>query len=576
MLVEVLGLLVVGSTLSWFSRKLGLSDVVGYILGGVVASTLMSWLGLDVAGGVIYGEPLSWLGLTLFFFTAGVSVGSRGLLEYIHRVLATELVLYTILWLYSGLAGRLIGAGHIERLVLFAILVNSSTVFLASLLKREGSIPQHIGERAIVQACVEDLAQFALFVQLLVAGGAVAAPGPIKVVSQILGIAALGLILFYASGRLLRYISRTEFVNDKENKLVLAVGSSMLFSYLASLLNLPPLFGAFVVGIAFSKHLPLDDVKDMLNGLKSLGLLLYFTSLGARLHLRLGEYEITELLGISVSLGLLIFLVRALGLFVVTMLVTGKVLESTYLALLLAPLSETGVVIADVLSREGVVPGRLVVIAIVITLTTLTLHGAVVPRLLVRAHDIASLIRKSLPSGVLELLRGLGEAYVERVNVTSLLFMPTIRFASIALAASYLSSLCVDVVKRFGLPTHLVVVAAAGSLVLVLVAYVKTLGDVVDRLLMRLQPQARKVGESVERVLDAVIGLSALVLQTNILYEAISKTVKDEPLYAAISAVVGAIILAATVLEFVRHLRAGSSEVAYPRGASKPRRPLEA
>lgn len=558
MLVEVLGLLVAGSMLSWVFRRLGLSDIIGYVLGGVAASALMSGLGLDIVGSVTYGEPLSWLGLTLFFFTAGASVGPRGLLEHAHRVLAIELALYAILWFCSGLASWVVGAGHVERTALFVILVNSSTVFLASLLKRGSFVPQRIGERAIVQTCVEDLVQFGLFVQLLVAGGIMTASDPTKAVSQILGIATLGLILFYAFGRLLKHASETGFVDDKENKLVLAVGSVMLFSYLASLLGLPSLFGAFIVGVVFSKHLPLDDVKDVLNGLKSLGLLLYFTSLGARLHLKLGGHEIAELLGISVSLGVLILLVRALGLFVVTMLVTGRVLESIYLALLLAPLSETGMIFADVLSREGVVPGRLVVFSIVITLTTLTLHGIVAPRLLSRVHGVASLTRRSLPNGVLELLRGLREAYVEGINVTSPLFTPTIKFASTALVASYLSSLCVDVVERFNLPAYLVVVAAVGSLVLVLVAYIKTLGDVVGRALTRFQPRARRVRESIERALNVVIGLSALVLQTSILYEVISKTIEDKPLYAAASAAIGAMMLAATVLEFAKRLKATS------------------
>lgn len=86
----VLCLLIASSLFSWLFRRLGLYDVVGSILGGAVASAVLTRFGVDIPSSLSYGESLRWLGLTLFSFTLGNSIGFHRIVEDIRSVAASE------------------------------------------------------------------------------------------------------------------------------------------------------------------------------------------------------------------------------------------------------------------------------------------------------------------------------------------------------------------------------------------------------------------------------------------------------------------------------------------------------
>ena len=86
----ILTLLIAGSLFSWVFRRLGISDIVGYVLGGLVASAVLTWFGVDIAPGLSYGESLKWLGLTTFSFTPGYSIGFDKIVENARGVLASR------------------------------------------------------------------------------------------------------------------------------------------------------------------------------------------------------------------------------------------------------------------------------------------------------------------------------------------------------------------------------------------------------------------------------------------------------------------------------------------------------
>lgn len=82
------------------------------------------------------------------------------------------------------------------------------------------------------------------------------------------------------------------------------------------------LFGAFIAGASFSAFLKLDDVANMINRLKGLGLLLYFTSLGLQLYLGISSMQSLDTVLIGIALGMAAYIVRAIGLFIATLFTT--------------------------------------------------------------------------------------------------------------------------------------------------------------------------------------------------------------------------------------------------------------
>lgn len=236
-----------------------------------MASAVLTWFGIDVVSSLSYGESLRWLGLTLFSFILGNSIGFYKIVENIRSVVASELILYAILWVFSGFLSWLLEFGYVERMVLFLLLINGSSMAVAALSKSFSNVKPSLYARAVMQTSVEDLLHFTFFTLLFVVGVSLSKI-PLEAFVQIIIVAGLIVLLLALSRFLLKFLSRTRFIADRENKFVVATGFAILFASIASAAGLPPLFGAFIAGISFSAFLKLNDIADMVNGLRSLGL----------------------------------------------------------------------------------------------------------------------------------------------------------------------------------------------------------------------------------------------------------------------------------------------------------------
>lgn len=109
--------------------------------------------------------------------------------------------------------------GYVEKIAMFLLLINSSSVAVAKLSKSFPNESSPLYARAVVQINAEDLLQFTFFTLLFVAG--VSLPKtPLEAFTHIIIIAGFIALLLSFSGLMLRFLSRTKFVVDKENKFV--------------------------------------------------------------------------------------------------------------------------------------------------------------------------------------------------------------------------------------------------------------------------------------------------------------------------------------------------------------------
>lgn len=544
----VLCLLIAGSLFSWLFRRLGLSDVVGYILGGAVASAVLTWFGVDIASSLSYGESLRWLGLTLFSFTLGNSIGFHRIVEDIRSVVASELILYAVLWVFSGFLAWLLGFGYVERTALFLLLINSSSVAVAALSKSFPNTSSPLYARAVVQTSTEDLLQFTFFTLLFVAGVSLSKT-PLEAFTHIIIIAGLTVLLLSFSRLMLRFLSRTRFIADKENKFVVSIGFAILFASMASAAGLPALFGAFIAGASFSAFLKLDDVADMINGLRGLGLLLYFTSLGSQLYLGISSMQSLDTVLIGIVLGLAAYMVRAIGLFIATLFTVYRISDSIALALYLTPLSEMGVVFADALVERGVLPESTAAMFIVAVLTTITLFGIATPRIAVKT----AYFEKIAPARIASFFKNLADIYSGRVDMAAIMLTPIIKFTATALAFTYINSLVVSAVERFNLSSDIAMASTIISSAAVMMAFIKTLRTLFNNILKHIAASAERLGEALGKALDLLIGGFALAFQIHILFETSSKVFPGEPLYTLATLFTWLAIVIVIVLELIRY-----------------------
>lgn len=547
-IANVLALIVTGILLSWLFRRFRLSDIVGYVVGGAIATAALAAFGINIESSFSYIEPLEWLGLTLFSFTIGASIGFQKIAENLRRAIAIELIACTVLWIATGFIAWAARLEYADRTAFFILLVNSSTIALATLEKRHCSVSEALIDRAILLTNIEDALQFILFTLLFIAGTSLTR-NLVQATIQAVAVIGLTAILFTLGKNILRFLSKTKFMVDKENKFVLTVGTAMLFTLIASVAGLPSLFGAFIAGTAFSLYFSLEDISDMINGLKNVGLLLYFTSIGAQVCLKTMVSGSQQIILLGVILGLIAYAARFFGLFIGTLLTEGRISDSATLALHLGLLSETGIFFMDTLAKEGLISNTLVLTSTVAILSSTMLFGVLAPRISTRT----GLLEKVAPCSIIVFFNKIGIFYMKRIDVAIAMLTPLIRFTAVTLAMTYLNSLVLNAVDFFKLP---LVAAVAGSIsfsAILIVAFMRALQSILNTLLSLPSKPAKAPSIAFNMMLDFFTWGLAVTLQTYIFYETTQRVLLSEAILSYITIAAEIVSISALIYGLVKY-----------------------
>jgi Kef-type K+ transport system membrane component KefB len=560
-------LMAVGAGVAWLFRRFRLSDVVGYVVGGAVSTLVLLFLGVDVSQGLSYVESIKWLGLVLFYFSIGVSIGFKEISKRFSFVVASELVLYVVVWIAVGVFTEFLGLGYFERLALFILFINSSTIAVATLTRGISNDIVDIVSRAFVQTNAEDVFQLTIF-SLFFLGGALLTANLIKIVSQVLTLAASTAIVIFAGEKLMNIVSRSRLFRDRETKFVFVVGLAIVMSSIISLIGLPPLFGAFLAGSMLSLYTSLDDVRDMVEGIKILGLLLYFVSIGSSTTLQLFESNAGELFIQGVLLGFIGYATRFLGLSLAFLLTEGSLITSLSLATYLVPMSEVGIILIDTLAREGIVGRDLVALATISVLTTFILYAFLTPRISSKITAFEGFI----PRKLVVFFENLGKFYTQRIDVVVELLKPLVRFVAIALIVSHISTATISLINRYNLPYLLAVLPLTATTLTMIYSFITITRRITKILTSKILPKAfdilstyisikrtdfkHRVTEFLENLgllIDLFIAGVAIVILIQVSLETIKIFIQTkEPLaYLSITLMITSITIIAT--EFLHH-----------------------
>ncbi|MEM1546839.1 MAG: cation:proton antiporter [Candidatus Methanomethylicia archaeon] len=539
--------LVIGVFLAWIMRRFGFSETMGLVFSGFIAVFLMRFFSVDVKQSIAYSEPLRLLGLILFAFEIGASIGIRELSKAIHRVVAAELVSYIVIWVISGLTAYALGLSFIDRIIIFLIIVNSSTIAIVAISKVNIS---NIRSLAITQTSLEDLMQFALFTVLMVAG--FSSFQSVQIVSWLLRIGGLTIFFLLISKYSLRFLARSPFIRDKEGRFFLSIIVALLFATIASIIGLPPLFGAFIAGICFSAFQDLTDISEMLRGLRDVGILLYFTSLGSQLCLDVfNMLNIADVFIKGLIIGFIATLTRILGITLGVGLSGSGISKSSMLALLLCPLSEIGIVFVDALALEGIIPSSTVAIVTFSVLTSLTFFGFIIPKGIMYTYRLESV----LPRFIIDVFDVISTEYLKRIDTMISTISVIIRFVVVMLVLSYISTVSEYLAKELVIPPIISIAISIICSLATLIVFILTLRSLYRSIISSISTPSQRISENFGKALDLVIGGLTIILQVYILYDFMKIFELIEPLYHTVLIASNIAIIIVTVYEIIRYLR---------------------
>lgn len=535
----ILYMIIPGSLLGWIFRRAGFVDVAGFLIGGVLSYFMLSSLGLNVEVVYDYTRPLQLIGLILFFFETGASLDVKGIGMHIHVVMSSELVVATLAWVATGVLSLTAGLSMPERLALFTLLLNSSTVGIVAMRKLR--LNGEVYERAVLQTSLEDIIQFALFGALVAAFPSRVELGRILIDS--LRLAGGILILFLAARYASRLLSRSPFAENRVDKFFTLLTLAILFSTTASILGLPELFGALIAGLATSLYFKIDDVIDLLRGLRDLGLLLYFASIGLFIAPWLSEVS-PGLIASILTITMISIFVRTSGCFFGLTTSGMDTYGSAVASILLSSLSETGIVFAYILFEAGAVSRDFVILAVFSVLTTMIISSALIPK----STIIAAKVEQRLPQRMVSSLNMISRVYHKRVELFVRVLSLLTLFSASSLIISSLASLLIDVVMTLwkdAAAATFILVATVTALLVLHVLFVKTISDtVLKHFREKDKPKPITV---LELIVDSLMGVLAIILQLYLLNDFINRQVHELPLFETISVYATALASIATI-----------------------------
>lgn len=312
-------------------RRAGINTVAGYIIGGILGSMLG-----------ISGEPgslLASLGLVTLGFEIGAEVGGRAPLGSLRQAIVIELISMSIIYIATGVISVILGLGYQGHLILFLIALNTSTGILYKVLS--GRESEYVRSLLLSASVVEDtVALSGLAVISIISGEG---GGVLDIIISLGKLAMVSIAMLLAGVRVFRVLGRR--LGDVEMLPIIALSVAIAYWVIFGSMGLSQLLGAFIAGFALGRAVDLTRAINQLAGLRELGLLLYFSSLGSILPgLGLGELS---LLPTTLLLVFIVVIIKFAAFASALWILGFGYRESIRTGLYVTSISELGIIIAS-------------------------------------------------------------------------------------------------------------------------------------------------------------------------------------------------------------------------------------
>lgn len=551
LMTQVFAVLFVGSILGWFFKRFFYSSFIGYVVGGFITSSLFMSLGSSVSQSPEL-EFLRSLGLIIFSFETGLSIGIGRLLRSLNKVLVIELASYPLLWVSARVIAGVVGLGIVGEALLFLTLIDSSSISitLAKTLQSE-----ELRALAIVETNLEDLAQFIAFSMIFVAG--ISRPTIESVAVSVLKVVGLLAFLAYTLLRVMRRLRVFVSRMDPGSKYLLFLSIALLYSVVVQGLGLPPLLGAFIAGVVLSEYAGSEELT-IISGVRELGLLLYFSSLGTQLTLPQYSVSTPQLLA-GALIGVTCVLIRIAALSLASTmgaLNPGSILPY---AAALSPISETAIVFSDALISQGAAPTSFRALTVLAVATSMLVSPVVYRRSLTISEVALPKKVRGITSSISSLLLHSSNLIVE-VGGDMVRFLATLLTVVYALHIAAIASKYIPVLGALLVTTSMVV-----GYVIITTSFARTLRKMYSKALGEIAPvKGLSLREAAAKFVTVTMTALSVALLITTLHTILTEAGLPTQLYTLLTVTINA--TAVTLLTYIalKELRRARKHEALP------------
>jgi CPA2 family monovalent cation:H+ antiporter-2 len=265
--------------------RMNQSVMIGYIIVGVFIGPKMSFeiFGFEYTGLITdmsLIEVLSFVGLVMLMFFVGLEF-SFSKLKKTKTPAIILAIIDTSIGLFVGFTlASFLGWPLIDSIFLAGVIAMSSTSIAMKVLFDLKRMSSPEVEFLIGLVVVET---FIAMLILAVASGMVVTPdaNPIEYGQLLLGMAAFYIFFVWiAMWAVPRVVSFFNSIENDEMFILFALGIVFLTAGLAAVMNVPPIIGAFFIGMILAETKVSDRIRSKLESFKDAFVAIFFTSFG--------------------------------------------------------------------------------------------------------------------------------------------------------------------------------------------------------------------------------------------------------------------------------------------------------
>jgi Kef-type K+ transport system membrane component KefB len=390
-LTSLLIIISISGAMAMILRRVGFSTVVGYILGGILGSLI---------GAPVEVSPLiAQLGLILLGFEIGAEIGGRKALGSFRQALIIEIISMSLIYILTGLVSAILRLGFIGNILLFLIAINTSTGILYKVI--HGRVGEDVRSLLLASSVIEDtvaISGLAVFIAVKDIAN------PIDLILSIGKVGFLAVIAFLIGVYAFKMLGRR--LSDLEMLPIIAISAALAYYVTFGIIGVSQLLGTFIAGFALARAVDLGRAITQLAGLRELGLLLYFSSLGGVIpQLEGGELLITPAL---IALVMIVVIIKFVAFSTALWMLGLERHESIKAALYMTSISELGIIISSQAYESKLIGSSYVMLA-----TYVVLISAIISSIAVKFENTVVMgIYYLIPNKVEEIAR----QYLSRVR----------------------------------------------------------------------------------------------------------------------------------------------------------------
>lgn len=331
----------------FLAKKIKISPIVGYIIGGIVLGNLFQGI---ISHDII--KNIAFFGIVLLLFTVGIDVNIQKLFILKKFILFGGLLQLLLTIFFISILSSFFGFTPLQSFLIAIAFVSSSTSLVAKLIQDRGEEDSFLGEIAVGLLMFQDLA-FIPFIIIFTFFNSqnVSYLDLTKNIAIALVEASVILYLIYVIGkRIVPKLFNSISKISRELLNLFVILFIFLVAGISTIFQIPILVGAFIAGVLVSQTTEHFHIFSQMRPLRDIMAIIFFVYIGSNVKI----VEIGPILPKILLFSLLIMLVKAIIFLIVFLYFKFSSRMAFTIAIFLFQVSENAFILSSIAFANNV------------------------------------------------------------------------------------------------------------------------------------------------------------------------------------------------------------------------------